>query len=121
MKNLRVDTKTQVTSTPHIPKDFSFWRDNWIRAAILFVLCGSLYFQGIDYGYVLDDTIVIKDNQFTSKGAAGVWDILTNESMTGYFGEQKNLVQGSRYRPLSLVTFALEVEAFGKSPRVGTY
>ena len=104
---------------PHVPQDYSFWKDNWLRACILFILCGLLYFQGIDYGYVLDDAIVIKDNQFTSKGAAGVWDILTHESMTGYFGEQKNLVQGSRYRPLSLVTFALEVEAFGMSPRVG--
>lgn len=113
-------TKTVIQAiVPHVPQDYSFWKDNWLRACILFILCGLLYFQGIDYGYVLDDTIVIKDNQFTSKGAAGVWDILTHESMTGYFGEQKNLVQGSRYRPLSLVTFALEVEAFGMSPRVG--
>ena len=118
-------TKTPKSKTviqpivPHMPQDYSFWKDNWLKASILFILCGLLYFQGIDYGYVLDDVIVIKDNQFTSKGVAGVWDILTNESMTGYFGEQKNLVQGSRYRPLSLVTFALEVEAFGMSPRVG--
>ncbi len=104
---------------PYVPQDYSFWKDNGMRASILFVLCGLLYFQGVDFGYVLDDAIVIKDNQFTSKGAAGVWDIMTTESMTGYFGEQKNLVQGSRYRPLSLVTFALEIEAFGMSPRVG--
>jgi len=119
VKKLKVDTAIEKVTSPHVPQDYAFWKDNWIRAIILFLLCGLLYFQGIDYGYVLDDAIVIKDNQFTSKGAAGVWDILTNESMTGYFGEQKNLVQGSRYRPLSLVTFALEVEAFGMSPRVG--
>lgn len=107
------------TVAPHVPQDYSFWKKNWLRVSILFVLSGILYFQGVDYGYVLDDAIVITDNQFTSKGVSGVWDILTNESMTGYFGEQKNLVQGSRYRPLSLVTFALEVEAFGMSPRVG--
>ena len=107
------------TVNPHVPQDYSFWKDHWFKAGILFILCGILYFQGIDYGYVLDDVIVIKDNQFTTKGASGVWDILTNESMTGYFGEQKNLVQGSRYRPLSLVTFALEVEVYGLSPRVG--
>lgn len=117
-KAIKKDIAVKVSPT-HIVQDYSFWKHNWIRAVILFLLCGILYFQGIDYGYVLDDAIVIKDNQFTSKGAAGVWDILTNESMTGYFGEQKNLVQGSRYRPLSLVTFALEVEAFGMSPRAG--
>ncbi len=118
VKSPPTETVTKVKA-PHVPQDYSFWSDNWLKAIILFLLCGILYFQGIDYGYVLDDAIVIKDNQFTSKGASGVWDILTNESMTGYFGEQKNLVQGSRYRPLSLVTFALEVEAFGMSPRVG--
>lgn len=119
VKNLRVKSKQEVVTNKHIPLDYSFWKDHWLKAAMLFILCGAFYFQGIDFGYVLDDAIVIKDNQFTKKGAEGVWDILTNESMTGYFGEQKNLVQGSRYRPLSLVTFALEVECFGLSPRVG--
>jgi len=119
VKNLKGKTKVKKLVESHIPMDYSFWKNNWIRATILFVLCGIFYFQGIDFGYVLDDAIVIKDNQFTKKGVDGIWDILTNESMTGYFGEQKNLVQGSRYRPLSLVTFALEVEAFGLSPRAG--
>ena len=118
-KELRKLNGESKNNSSSINNDMSFWRNNWIKACILFFLCGLLYYQGIDYGYVLDDAIVIKDNQFTNKGASGVWDILTNESMTGYFGEQKNLVQGSRYRPLSLVTFALEVEAFGLSPRVG--
>ena len=39
---------------------------------------------------------------------------MTTESMTGYFGAQKNLVQGNRYRPLSLVTFAIEYGVFNK-------
>lgn len=117
--NLSRSEKVVPAKGNYLPQDYSFWKNNWMRATILFILCGVLYFQGIDYGYVLDDAIVIKDNQFTAKGTSGVWDILTNESMTGYFGEQKNLVQGSRYRPLSLVTFALEVEAFGMSPRAG--
>ncbi len=119
VKKLSTKAKVEKVMPKHVALDFSFWKHNWIRAALLFILCGVFYYQGIDFGYVLDDVIVIKDNQFTTKGADGVWDILTNESMTGYFGEQKNLVQGSRYRPLSLVTFALEVEAFGLSPRVG--
>ena len=33
--------------------------------------------------------------------------------MTGYFGEEKQLVAGGRYRPLSLVTFAIEHQLFG--------
>ena len=119
VKNLKVEARGVNVIEPHVPLDYSFWKKNWIKASILFLICGVFYFQGIDFGYVLDDAIVIRDNQFTTKGVDGVWDILTNESMTGYFGEQKNLVHGSRYRPLSLVTFALEIEAFGLSPRAG--
>lgn len=88
----------------------SFWRKNVFPALFLMALTVGLYYQSISYGYVLDDLIVIEENKFTKQGLAGIKDILTTESMTGYFGEQKNLVQGNRYRPLSLVTFAMEYE-----------
>jgi len=90
-----------------------FWKNNWWKAAIIFVIPFILYFQAAEFGYVLDDQIVITDNQFTKKGFAGIGDLLTTESMTGYFGEQKNLVEGNRYRPLSLVTFAMEYDIAG--------
>lgn len=73
-----------------------------------------LYFQCIGYGYVLDDIIVLDQNRFVAKGFSGIWDILSKESFTGYFGEQQNLVAGARYRPLSIVSFALEQGLFGK-------
>jgi hypothetical protein len=88
----------------------SFWAKNLIPAIVLMVITFGLYFQSIHYGYVLDDLIVIEENKFTKQGLAGIKNIMTTESMTGYFGEQKNLVQGNRYRPLSLVTFAIEYE-----------
>jgi len=90
-----------------------FWKQQWWKAAILFVLPFLLYYQSTEFGYVLDDQIVITDNNFTTSGLAGIGDLLTTESMTGYFGEQKNLVQGNRYRPLSLITFAVEYEIAG--------
>src|SRR5690606_21088392 len=88
----------------------SFWKRYALPGFVLMVLAVGLYYQSIHYGYVLDDLIVIEENTFTKKGVAGIKEILTTESMTGYFGEQKNLVQGNRYRPLSLVTFAMEYE-----------
>ncbi|MFZ1702953.1 MAG: hypothetical protein WAT79_01330 [Saprospiraceae bacterium] len=87
-----------------------FWKKNYLLAIALFAITFLLYFQSIPYGYVLDDLIVIEENNFTKKGFSGIKDLMTTESMTGYFGEQKNLVQGNRYRPLSLVTFAMEYE-----------
>ena len=94
-----------------------FWEQNWWKGIILFVLPFLLYYQATNLGYVLDDQIVITDNKFTKKGFAGIDDLMTTESMTGYFGEQRNLVQGNRYRPLSLITFAVEYDiAGGLSP-----
>lgn len=72
-----------------------------------------LYFQGIDYGYVLDDKIVLSENNYVKQGFAGIGEILTSDAFEGFLGEQTNLLQGGRYRPLSLVTFAIEYEIFG--------
>ena len=88
----------------------NFWRKTVFPAIFLVALTFGLYYQSVRFGYVLDDLIVIEENKFTKQGLAGIKYILTTESMTGYFGEQKNLVQGNRYRPLSLVTFAMEYE-----------
>ena len=90
-----------------------FWKANWWKALIIFAIPFLLYFQSTQFGYVLDDQIVITENNFTKKGFAGIGDLMTTESMTGYFGEQRNLVQGNRYRPFSLITFAIEYDIFG--------
>lgn len=86
---------------------------------LLFVgLAFILYFQCIPYGYVLDDKIVFSENSYTKNGFSGIKDILTKETFQGYFGEQKNLVEGGRYRPLSLVSFAIEHQLVGLKPAV---
>ena len=101
------------TKTPSLVIASGFWKKNIWAAAILLVVSFGLYFQSINYDYVLDDRIVYHENGLVKKGLAGVREIFTTESMVGYFGEQKNLLQGSRYRPLSIVTFAVEQEFFG--------
>ena len=85
---------------------------------VMLALCFILYGQAISYGYVLDDKLVYTDNKFTKAGIEGIGQLLSTESFTGYFGDQKNLVQGSRYRPLSLITFNLEHQIFGISSKV---
>lgn len=86
---------------------------------LLFIgLAFILYYQCLPYGYVLDDKIVFSENNFTKNGFAGIKDILTKETFQGYFGEQKDLVEGGRYRPLSLVSFAIEYQLVGLKPVV---
>ncbi|MBC7886068.1 MAG: glycosyltransferase family 39 protein [Saprospiraceae bacterium] len=86
----------------------SFFRQYWKQSIVIVLLSFGLYHACIPYNYVLDDQMVITGNSFTKKGFSGIWDILTTESFTGYFGEKKDLVQGNRYRPLSIITFAIE-------------
>ena len=94
-----------------------FWKRYWREALILLVVSSGLYTMSIPYEFVLDDQIVIIDNKFTKAGFDGIKDIFLTESFTGYFGEQKDLVAGSRYRPLSIAMFAAEYEFNGDNPR----
>ena len=96
-----------------------FWKKNLIPALIIFLLPFALYISTLDFEYVLDDKIVIVDNQYTKKGFQGIKEIFTTESFQGYFGEQKNLLEGGRYRPLSIATFAIEYQFFGLNSKVG--
>lgn len=96
-----------------------FWHRYVKEIIVLAAMSFVLYHACIPFGYVLDDLMVITENNFTKKGISGIKDILTTESFTGYFGEQKNLVMGNRYRPLSIVTFAIEYElAGGLNPKL---
>lgn len=113
---------TKTKSKPEGPAftwEGGFFRVHWPALLILAALSVIPYLPSLNYGYVLDDQIVITGNQFTKKGLGGIWDILRTESMTGYFGEQKDLVAGARYRPLSIVTFAVEHAIMPGNPFIG--
>ena len=55
------------------------------------------------------------------KGFLGIGEILGNDTFLGFFKVEKSLVAGGRYRPLSLVTFAIEYQLFGESPKVSHF
>lgn len=92
----------------------SFFKRYWLPSIILVILSFGIYYACLPYDYVLDDKIVASENQYVKEGFSGIKKILTTESFQGYFGEKKNLVQGNRYRPLSIVTFAMEYGILGK-------
>ena len=112
--------KSKAKSASFNSLDFTprFWARKWKEAIIIPLLAFGLYWICLPYGYVLDDQIVITDNQFTKKGIAGIWDILSTESFSGYFGGQQDLVAGARYRPLSIISFAIEQSVFGDNPYI---
>lgn len=79
--------------------------------------CTSLYNE-----YALDDGIVIHQNGDVLKGAVGIKDIMTKDLYHSFY-ERMNAsdqLQGGRYHPLSVITFALEQELIG-TYRTGYY
>lgn len=87
--------------------------NKWFQYALIFIVSIAIYSNTIiGYDYTLDDVIVITKNNFTLKGFDGIKDILTKDTFDGYTSV-KNLVAGGRYRPLSVVTFAIEIGLFG--------
>lgn len=89
-----------------------------IQSIILFVVVCILYANTIPNEYAIDDTMVITENNFTRKGLAGIPKILTTDSFMGFKWIEQNLLAGGRYRPLSIVTFAIEYQFFGLNPHV---
>ena len=98
------------TDSPMTP---SFWRAHIFPICILCAIALGLYLPSVKYEYVLDDKMVITENVFTQRGISGVGDIFGYESFRGYFGEKKNYLEGDRYRPLSIATFAVEQSLLG--------
>ena len=117
-KKKPVKSKAKSASFTNLDFTPGFWARKWKEAIIIPLLAFGLYWICLPYGYVLDDAIVITDNQFTKKGVAGIWDILSTESFSGYFGGQQDLVAGARYRPLSIISFAIEQTVFGDNPYI---
>lgn len=95
----------------------SFWKVNWLPALVIFLFSGLLYVSTYSFDYVLDDKIVYIENAYVKEGFSGIKKILSTESFEGYFGEQKKLVAGARYRPLSIASFAVEFAVLGQSEK----
>lgn len=85
------------------------------QALTIFIFSILLYANTIGHDYAVDDMIVIQKNKLTQQGIAGIGKIMTTDAFYGFFGEDYKFVAGGRYRPLSIVTFAVEKEIFGSN------
>ena len=100
------------------------WKPHIVFAVFVFALYGNT----LNHSFVLDDTMVITLNRFTQQGIKGIPSILKYDTFAGVLmavyedsaieadplNKNLTIVAGGRYRPLSLVTYALEIEFFGK-------
>jgi len=95
-----------------------FWQTGVrAQAIILCALAMLLYVQSLRYGYVVDDIIVLSENRFVQQGIAGIPDIVSKSTFAGHekAAEKVDALSGGRYRPLSLVVFAIGWSLWGNN------
>lgn len=121
-KNIKSGTKGKKTTTEEpSPKSPSWLLNQRMHVIFLAILSFLAYANTLTHDYAQDDAIVITENMFTQDGISGIPGIFSYDTFFGFFkveGKDK-LVSGGRYRPFTLMLFAIEYQFFGKSPFVG--
>ena len=98
--------------------DLPAWANPKTLRLVIFLFAFLLYANTLTHDFTQDDAIVIYDNMYTTKGIKGISGILEYDTFHGFFKEEgkAKLVAGGRYRPFSLVVFAILYDIFGNHP-----
>jgi tetratricopeptide (TPR) repeat protein len=85
------------------------------QAFVIAILALIGYTNTVSNVAALDDNMVITQNAYVFKGLDGIPDILGKDSYYSYASQfnSANTLAGGRYRPLSIITFAVEQQFFG--------
>ncbi len=105
--------KTSKNSTIEIPTATNSW-SKWFPY-LLGLITFFVYLNSIQNGYNLDDELVTRNHPLTSKGLRAIWEIITSP----YYSDDMGYRYG--YRPMVLLSFAIENHFFGESPHVGHF
>ncbi|MFM8771663.1 MAG: glycosyltransferase family 39 protein [Candidatus Kapaibacterium sp.] len=93
----------------------AFERRDYLLAALCAVVAFALYANTFSHDYVLDDQAAITKNLYVQQGFGGIPKLLTVD-----FWHFSGLRLGY-YRPLPLITYAVEHQFFGLNPHVGHF
>lgn len=84
---------------------------------IILALTGFIFYINTIYNeFALDDGIVIHKNEYVMEGMGGIDSIMKRDAYHSFYKQMNAKAQlaGGRYRPLSIVSFAIEQEFIGK-------
>jgi tetratricopeptide (TPR) repeat protein len=86
-----------------------------LQALLLLFIGFVFYANSFLNEYALDDGIVIQKNEYVQEGFKGIKKILKTDAYDSFYKQMnaKQQLSGGRYRPLSIVTFAIEQQLFG--------
>ncbi|MCS6904142.1 MAG: tetratricopeptide repeat protein [Bacteroidia bacterium] len=115
-KSNKVSTSTanqiQITNKKATPPILS----QWFVHAIIIVIAAILAFGNThDHEYAGDDQMYTYGNVYTRNGIKGIPDILTKDSFHGFWGDSPDFAK-RYFRPLAIVTFAIEREISKNAP-----
>ena len=109
--------KSAVYTLPPLQGNGWLFLNDFRWQALAIIIVGFLYY-GNSYknNYCLDDDIIINKNMYVQKGMSGIPDILMNDAYKSFYESQgvEQQLSGGRYRPLSIITFAMEQSIFGQ-------
>jgi tetratricopeptide (TPR) repeat protein len=116
-KTAKSSSKATTFTLPEMSGKGWFFTTNFRIQAVAVALIAVLFY-GNSYKneYALDDDIVMRQNTFVQKGFSGIWDIMANDAYKSFYASMgvNAQLEGGRYRPLSIVTFAIEQQLFGE-------
>lgn len=108
---------TKITQLPNLgSQGYLFLRQFWMQALVIVALAVAFNANSWTNEYALDDDIVMRQNVYVQKGVGGIGEIMGNDAYKSFYqsmGVEQQL-SGGRYRPLSIVTFAIEQSIFGE-------
>lgn len=118
VKNSTTSQKVQEIKLPPLTNTFRYFPfTHQSQPIIILTLVGFIFYITSLYNeHALDDGIIIHQNEYVIKGIAGIKDILTKDAYDSFYRRMNATDQlaGGRYRPLSVVSFAIEQEFIGK-------
>jgi len=109
-----------VAETPARDMQLPAWLyDFKVQAVIVALLAFGFYCNTFSNESALDDTLLITDNEYVYQGFAGIPSLLSTDAYYSYYKHMGvgNQLSGGRYRPLSLVNFAIEQQFLGAIPQ----
>jgi len=108
------EPKAEEMPVVQAPQQYSIY-DFKVQAIIVSVLALVFYFNSFFNEVAHDDGIVIVKNEYVQEGFAGIPKILSRDAYDSYYRQLNtvNQLSGGRYRPLSIVTFAIEQQFLG--------
>jgi tetratricopeptide (TPR) repeat protein len=97
------------------PSLFPYLDKFFIQAIIVAIIGFAFYINTVHNEYALDDDIIVVKNQYVQAGFKGIKDIMSKDAFDSFYRQMQaaNQLAGGRYRPLSIVTFAIEQQLFG--------